>query len=526
MKRSVRFLPLVAVLGLLAAGAARPAWSGGQQPSQGQKLAHAAEHLDMRLVGTHDLQARSAYQPLVHRYPDGRYILFVGHHAGGPSPNPLSGVLETNGTSILDVTDPRHPVALAHIPGPSGSGESGGSQMVRVCDADVLPNAPAADKARHAVFLLRPFGNTNQQIYDVTDPRHPVFILNLFAVDRSSTHKSWWECDTGIAYVVAGAVAEGWKPGHVTSVFDLSNPRAPIFIRHFALDGQQPGSPLPNPPQVHGPISAYPFRDRVYFPFGVSSNGVLAIVDRTRLITGDLSKPCSTSHCAGPGERFNLTYPVIARLDMNPNWGGHTAMPFFRIPVADWAPNQVGSPDPARSTRDIVVLVSEATANGCREFRHFAFFVDVTTESRPQVVSSFQVPEAAGDFCRRGGRFGAHASNENFPTAIPGIPGVTSYHPPNPFYNKIVFLSYFNAGVRAVDIRDPFNPREVAFFIPATTANTDFRCVSPAGPPDCPRPIQTNNVDTDDRGYIYIVDRANTGLHVLELSGDARKIIE
>jgi hypothetical protein len=28
--------------------------------------------------------------------------------------------------------------------------------------------------------------------------------------------------------------------------------------------------------------------------------------------------------------------------------------------------------------------------------------------------------------------------------------------------------------------------------------------------------IQTNNVDVDDRGYIYIVDRANTGLHILE----------
>ena len=32
------------------------------------------------------------------------------------------------------------------------------------------------------------------------------------------------------------------------------------------------------------------------------------------------------------------------------------------------------------------------------------------------------------------------------------------------------------------------------------------------------RVIQTNNVDVDDRGYIYIVDRANTGMHILELS--------
>ena len=36
--------------------------------------------------------------------------------------------------------------------------------------------------------------------------------------------------------------------------------------------------------------------------------------------------------------------------------------------------------------------------------------------------------------------------------------------------------------------------------------------------------MQTNNVDVDDRGYIYIVDRANTGMHILELSGAARRV--
>jgi len=36
--------------------------------------------------------------------------------------------------------------------------------------------------------------------------------------------------------------------------------------------------------------------------------------------------------------------------------------------------------------------------------------------------------------------------------------------------------------------------------------------------------IQTNNVEVDERGFIYIVDRANTGMHILELTGNARKI--
>ena len=65
-----------------------------------------------------------------------------------------------------------------------------------------------------------------------------------------------------------------------------------------------------------------------------------------------------------------------------------------------------------------------------------------------------------------------------------------------------------------------------AFFIPAVTDNTDLRCGTYQGVANvCRQVIQTNNVATDDRGCIYIVDRANTGLHVLELQGDVKKII-
>jgi hypothetical protein len=39
----------------------------------------ASSH-NMRLIGTNDLQARSTYQPTVHKYARNRYILFTGHH--------------------------------------------------------------------------------------------------------------------------------------------------------------------------------------------------------------------------------------------------------------------------------------------------------------------------------------------------------------------------------------------------------------------------------------------------------------
>ena len=57
-----------------------------------------------------------------------------------------------------------------------------------------------------------------------------------------------------------------------------------------------------------------------------------------------------------------------------------------------------------------------------------------------------------------------------------------------------------------------------------TTAKTDKRCVKVGSEERCKTAIQTNNVEVDARGYIYIVDRANTGLHILALTGEAKQV--
>jgi hypothetical protein len=64
----------------------------------------------------------------------------------------------------------------------------------------------------------------------------------------------------------------------------------------------------------------------------------------------------------------------------------------------------------------------------------------------------------------------------------------------------------------------------VAYYIPATTARTDKRCIGEGAQERCKIAIQSNNADVDDRGYIYIADRANTGLHIVELTGAARQV--
>ncbi len=442
-------------LSLIVLGLALVPLAAGPASSQAPARGHGAEAHDMELVGHDDLQGRSAYQPTIHQQR-GRVIAYVGHH-GGKARNPLTGAEEDNGTSIVDVSDPARPRYLAHIPGMPGGPEQGGAQMARVCDR------------MGKTYLLRTFGNSipnaGHEIWDVTDPAKPLKASTVVS-GLTSTHKNFWECDTGTAYLISGDLVKadplqlgpsGWRTWRMTKIYD-------------------------------GPIV---LGNRVYFAYGTSGEGLLQIVDRQKLLTGP-KEPTAA----------NLNAPEISRLQMAPNWGGHTAFPMLGVPIADWQPNT------KERTRDFVFLVSESTANECRESRHASFVIDITAETRPFGVATFQVPESKGNFCRRGGRFGPHSSSESFAPI---------------FYRKLVFVAYFNGGVRAVDVRDPYAPREAAFYIPATTERTGERCVT-NGTRSCKVAIQTNNVEADERGFVYLADRANTGLHIVRLTGEAAKI--
>jgi hypothetical protein len=69
-----------------------------------------------------------------------------------------------------------------------------------------------------------------------------------------------------------------------------------------------------------------------------------------------------------------------------------------------------------------------------------------------------------------------------------------------------VFGSFFNGGLRAFDIRDPFRPVQVAAFVPPAPDG------SPVGA------IQINDVYVAADGIVYAVDRGG-GLYILQYSG-------
>jgi hypothetical protein len=454
--------------------------------AQSPKVGDPPEASNMRLVGMNDLQGRSAYQPTIHRQGE-RYIAYIGHHGGTPDvPKPINrmtGQAEFNGTSILDVTDPADPKYLKHIPGLEGNYEQGGAQMVRVCDGRTLPKGDP-----NKTYMLRVFGGKAHEIWDVNDPANPSLITRLES--GRDTHKNFWECDTGIAYLVSGIA--GWRVRRMTQVYDLSDPAKPVHIRDFGIPGQEPGSSGTPPTELHGGISTGPRGNRVYFGYGTNKGGLLQIVDREKLLKGP-KEPTPD----------NLRAPVIGELQMSPLVGAHTVFPLGKVRIPEFSGDKFGA------ERDMVMIVDESLVNECGagETRQMVWFVDATIEKMPMVVSNYT--PAAGNFCERGGRFGAHSSNESMAPV---------------FYGKLAFVTWFNAGVRAIDIRNPYRPREAGFFIPAITEATDKRCVKVDGKERCKIAIQSNNVETDDRGYIYVVDRANTGLHILEVTGEAREI--
>ena len=440
---------------------------------------------NMSLVGYNDLQARSAYQPVIEKQ-GARWIAYIGHH-GGEQLNPMTGKVEQNGTSVVDVTDPKAPKYLAHIPGEGKehTGESGGASMVRVCSGNELPHG-----VKNKFYMLRAYGNSAHEMWDVTDPAKPTR-MNVIVGGLRDTHKSWWECDTGIAYLVSGVV--GWRVPRMAQIYDLSDPAKPVFIRNFGLPGQQPGAKGPTPESLHGPVSTGPKGNRVYFAYGNARAGVIEIVDRQKLLNGP-KEPTDE----------NLRYPIISKTDLPSDVGAHNIFPMLQMSLSEFAKQKSGK------TKDFLAVIGETTPNECQESRQMMRLFDVTDEAAARGRVDLDRPRRQRQFLH-GRRTLRHAFLERELHADL----LQSRRCSSPISTPACARSTFAI---------PISRRKSAITFPAITDKTDKRCVGQGADEHCKIAIQTNNVEVDDRGYIYAVDRANTGMHILELTGPARQV--
>ena len=80
------------------------------------------------------------------------------------------------------------------------------------------------------------------------------------------------------------------------------------------------------------------------------------------------------------------------------------------------------------------------------------------------------------------------------------VPLPTSWHS-----DTVILGTFFNGGLRAYDITNPYQPKEVGAFVP------------PAPSLSAPGAIQLNDVFVDEREIVYTVDRHSGGLYMLEM---------
>lgn len=283
------------------------------------------------------------------------------------------------------------------------------------------------------------------RMFDVRDPTSPRQVGSFRTFGRG-VHRLWF-ADGRYAYIPTEM--DGYS-GRVLVIAEIADPAAPREVGRWWIPGtwvaggERPAWPSTEDVSVHGAIVD---GDRAYVALW---DGGWAIVD-----VSDRSRP-----------------RTISTLNWRPPYGGetHTVLPLRR--------------------RGLAVVVDESTEDLCREGQKLIWVVDIRDETHPVPIATLPVPR--GDYCVRGGHFGPHNVHENRPGALQD--------------DALVYATYMNAGVRVFDLSDPYDPAEVAYFVP------------PA-PGSAFRPVQMNDIYVEASGLIYCTDRYEGGLYVLEYEG-------
>ena len=354
--------------------------------------------------------------------------------------------------TAVDVSDPRAPRVVVQTELPHARMRSNSLDMV----GDVMTVAYQTKATG-----LKPAGF---DLFDVSTPERPKLISHF---DASGAHSrgvhAVWFVDGEFVHMAAGAAdfrPRDPKDDQCYRIVDVRNPSRPVEVGRWWLPGTREGDAEPAPQRLEPKFdtgfrahntNVFPQRpDRAYLGYIDGGAVILDISDK-----------------AHP--------KLVANWRYSPPFNGftHTVLPLFE--------------------RDLLIVSDECVQNDGLDWPKLVWVVDARVEANPVPISTFPAPPHAA-FARRGGRFGAHNLHENLP-----VPGSWRSE-------QVIVGTFFNAGVRAYDVSNPYQPQEVAYFVPAAPP------LSPVGA------VQLNDVYVDDRRLVYTVDRFVGGLYILEMT--------
>jgi hypothetical protein len=362
---------------------------------------------------------------------------------------------------------------------------------------------------------------TNKQrlgtsILDVSDPREPRVLAQLHLDDGDShSHKARVAGDLMIVNVEQnmgpmGRKAENFSPQATSygeggfKLYDISNKEKPRLIAYHRTHGRG--------------VHRFDMDER-YAYISTEMEGFVGNI----LVIYDIRNPARPEevsrwwmpgqHAAGGeqptwiGRRNRLHHALRFGDEL---WAGCWHAGLRVIDISDIrSPRTIGEynyhppfPEPSHTfmpvpsriggRRIAVAIDEEDHAHSAEEMErrrgrpHGCLWVfDVTDVKTIQPLAIFEVSELDSPWSRVApGRFGAHQFQEHME-------------------GTLLYCAWFSGGLRIVDVAEPAAPQEVGYFIPEPAAGK----VAP----------QTNDVDVDERGLIYIGDRY-AGFDILEFN--------
>ena len=372
------------------------------------------------------------------------------------------GHLFSGGFSVIDARDPRdlRPVGFTAAPPDTWNIHlQAADDLLLVVHAKDLWREFRSESDYYAGSVGTRLAGARQDwsagvaVHDVSDRANPRQIAFL-SVEGVGVHRLWY---TGGRWAYASVLPDGFTD-YVLRTIDLADPARPRWAGEWWLPGmhtaggEEPGWDTERWRYAlhHAIVSG----DTAYASW---RDGGLTLLDLS-----DREQP-----------------ELIVHRNWSPPYGGgtHTALPL--------------------PGRELLVVADEATADDLADGLKRVWVFTITEPANPVSIATFPTP-ADRDYTGKGGHFGPHNLHENRPGSFVS--------------ESLVFATYQNAGVRAVDISDPYRPLEQGAFVPPPPA----RLVDPR--PGRPRVVQTADVFVTAEGVVFCTDY-NAGLYSAEYTG-------